>query len=65
MILKTIMLRKAHTHQTNNGLVRVKELREVTKAYNENGIGIIMDVVYNHMPLASETNFEQIVRGYF
>ncbi|HHU28438.1 TPA: type I pullulanase [bacterium] len=55
----------SYSSNPKDGLVRIKELREVTKAFNESGIGIIMDVVYNHMPLASETSFEKIVPGYY
>jgi pullulanase len=55
----------SYSSDPSNGLVRVKELREVTAAYNKAGIGIIMDVVYNHMPNGADSSFDKIVPGYY
>lgn len=55
----------SYSSDPNDGNTRVKELRTAVKNYNEAGIGIIMDVVYNHMPGSSGTTFEQIVPGYY
>ena len=48
-----------------DGKTRVKELKMVSKAFNEAGIGIIMDVVFNHMPSQANSSFEKIVPGYY
>ena len=48
-----------------DGLVRVKELKELIRDYNQTGINIIMDVVYNHVAGAVESNFDVLYPGYF
>ena len=53
----------SYSSNPNDGTARVKELREVSKAYNNAGIGIIMDVVFNHMP--DRTNLDKIAPGYY
>lgn len=47
-----------------NGEVRVNEYKQMVKALHDNGIGVIMDVVYNH---TYNTNycFNRLVPGYF
>ena len=44
---------------------RVTELKQVTQAYNNAGIGIIMDVVFNHMPAQGTSCLEKSVPGYY
>ena len=55
------------SYSTNpyDGNVRIKEFKEMVQALHKSGIRIIMDVVYNHMASAPESNFEQLVPGYF
>ena len=48
-----------------NGAVRVKEMKQMVKALHDNGISVIMDVVYNHVHDAGSFCFNQIVPGYF
>lgn len=48
-----------------NGIVRVVEFKEMVKAMHDNGLSVIMDVVYNHVYNASEFCFNQIVPQYF
>ena len=48
-----------------DGASRVRELKKVSQVYNEAGLGIIMDVVFNHMPSAQNSSFEKIVPGYY
>lgn len=48
-----------------DGATRVRELKKVSQAYNEAGLGIIMDVVFNHMPSAQNSSFDKIVPGYY
>lgn len=47
-----------------DGNVRIKELKETIKAFHENGISVIMDVVYNHT-FNEEFCFNKAVPGYF
>ena len=48
-----------------NGAVRVKEMKQMVKALHDNGISVVMDVVYNHVYHTFEFCFNQIVPGYF
>ena len=48
-----------------DGRVRIRELKELIKALHSRGIGIIMDVVYNHTGLIRGSGFNQVVPGYF
>ena len=48
-----------------HGEVRVKEFKQMVKTLHDNGISVIMDVVYNHVYNAEEFCFNQIVPGYF
>ena len=48
-----------------DGLVRIREAKEMVKAYDEEGIKIIMDVVYNHVADANGSSFNKLVPGYY
>ena len=48
-----------------NGAVRVKEFKQMVKALHDNGISVVMDVVYNHVYQAQDFCFNKIVPGYF
>ncbi len=48
-----------------NGEVRVKEFKQMVKSMHDNGLSVIMDVVYNHVYNAGEFCFNKIVPQYF
>ncbi len=48
-----------------DGRVRIREFKKMVQALHENGIRVIMDVVYNHMYDAAGSPFEQLSPGYF
>lgn len=48
-----------------DGLVRISELKQVIKTFNENGITTIMDVVYNHVNGANRSNFDVLMPNYY
>lgn len=48
-----------------NGAVRVKEMKQMVKTLHDNGISVVMDVVYNHVHDAGSFCFNRIVPGYF
>jgi pullulanase len=48
-----------------NAETRIKEFKEMVKAYNDAGIEIIMDVVYNHMSGITGSSFHKILPGYY
>ena len=47
------------------GEVRVSEFKQMVKGLHDNGISVIMDVVYNHVYNADTFCFNQIVPDYF
>ena len=48
-----------------HGEVRVAEMKQMIKALHDNGLSVIMDVVYNHVYHDQPYCFNQIVPGYF
>lgn len=48
-----------------NGEVRVNEVKQMVQALHNNGISVVMDVVYNHVQSAGDFCFNKIVPGYF
>ena len=48
-----------------HGEVRVQEMKQMVKTLHDNGISVVMDVVYNHVYEAGDFCFNQIVPNYF
>lgn len=48
-----------------HGEVRVKEMKEAVKALHQNGIRVVMDVVYNHTAATVDSNFNKLVPDYY
>ncbi|MEH6771869.1 type I pullulanase [Maribacter arcticus] len=48
-----------------NAAVRIKEFKQMVKAFHDNDIGVILDVAYNHTGKTEEANFNQEVPGYY
>ena len=48
-----------------DGRVRVKECKEMIQALHKAGIGVIMDVVYNHTYFSEDSFFNQIAPNYY
>ncbi len=48
-----------------NGAVRVSEFKQMVQGLHDNGISVVMDVVYNHVHSAGDFCFNKIVPGYF
>jgi pullulanase len=48
-----------------DGYTRIKEVKKAVQALHKEGIGVIMDVVYNHSGLIFDSWFNQIVPGYY
>ena len=48
-----------------DGFVRVREMKQMIKGLHDNGISVILDVVYNHVFDAESFCFNRIVPGYF
>lgn len=48
-----------------NGEVRIREFKQMVQALHQKGLGVILDVVYNHTGLTEDSYFEQLVPGYY
>lgn len=48
-----------------NPICRIKELKEAIQVLHENGINVIMDVVYNHMYDVLKSGFHKLMPGYY
>lgn len=48
-----------------HGEVRIREFKQMVQALHQNGIRVIMDVVYNHTMENTESSFNKIVPGYY
>lgn len=44
---------------------RIREMKEMVKALHDAGIGVVMDVVYNHTAQNDDSNFELTAPGYY
>lgn len=44
---------------------RIREMKQMIKALHDAGIGVIMDVVYNHTAANDDSNFELTAPGYY
>ena len=55
------------SYSTNpyDGVTRIKEFKQLIKTFHENGLSVIMDVVYNHTMLTENSYFNQLVPGYY
>ena len=55
------------SYSTNpfDGVTRIKEFKELVQTFHENGLRVIMDVVYNHTGVTGNSNFNQLVPGYY
>jgi len=59
------VLEGAYASNPHDGLVRINEFKQVVKAYANEDIRIIMDVVYNHVANVSGHSFSKLVPGYY
>lgn len=48
-----------------DGRIRIMELKKLIQSLHDAGIGVVLDVVYNHTYFAKESVFNQAVPGYF
>ena len=59
------VLEGAYSTNPYDGEVRINEFKTLIRKYNEAGINIIMDVVYNHVYSAVGSNFDVLMPGYY
>ncbi|WEK54717.1 MAG: type I pullulanase [Candidatus Cohnella colombiensis] len=55
----------SYSTDPNNPVARVNELKQAIQALHNNGLEVIMDVVYNHMHAVDPSNLNKLVPGYY
>lgn len=58
-------LEGSYSSDPYDGTKRIFEFKSLVKALHDKGIGVILDVVFNHTYYAKESVFNQMVPGYF
>lgn len=48
-----------------DGYTRIREFKQMIQKFNQAGIEVIMDVVYNHVSSANGSNFDVLMPGYY
>ncbi|KAB1154783.1 type I pullulanase [Flavobacterium luteum] len=56
-------LEGSYATNAHDGLVRIQEFKQMVQSLHQNGIRLIMDVVYNHT--SSTAIFDELVPGYY
>ncbi|WP_062049782.1 type I pullulanase [Bacillus sp. JCM 19034] len=55
----------SYASNVTDPLVRIQECKEMILAFHKENLGVIVDVVYNHVYIMEESPFEKIVPGYY
>ena len=55
----------SYSTDASNGAVRIKEMKELVKVLHQNGIRVVMDVVYNHTYKGEDSIFNLTVPDYY
>ncbi len=55
----------SYSTDAENGAVRIREMKQMVKTLHENQLGVVMDMVYNHVYKTEEFCFNVLVPGYF
>ncbi len=59
------VLEGCYSSNAADGYARIKEFKELVMAYNQAGMNIIMDVVYNHVSGLEKSNFDVLMPKYY
>ena len=55
----------SYASNASDGATRIRELKQLILQFHRNGLRVVMDAVYNHTGLTEESNFNQLVPGYY
>lgn len=55
----------SYSTNPSDAATRVREMKQMVKALHDAGIGVVMDVVYNHTALNDGSNFSLTAPGYY
>jgi pullulanase len=55
----------SYSTDASDGKVRIREFKQMVMAMHRKGLRVVMDVVYNHTGRTHDSNFDQLVPGYY
>jgi pullulanase len=55
----------SYATEPNDPISRIKELKTLIRTLQDNGLSVILDVVFNHVYKLEESSFEKLVPGYY
>ncbi|MEM1214189.1 MAG: type I pullulanase [Bacteroidota bacterium] len=55
----------SYSEDPYDGVRRIQEFKQMVNVFHQNGIRVILDVVYNHTGQTEESIFNQLVPGYY
>ena len=55
----------SYSTDPEDGRVRIREFKEMVQSLHQKGLRVVMDVVYNHTGQTHNSNFDQLVPGYY
>ncbi|MFA9456818.1 type I pullulanase [Halalkalibacter sp. AB-rgal2] len=55
----------SYSTDVQNPITRLEECKEMISSFHKEGLGVIVDVVFNHVYIREESSFEKIVPGYY
>lgn len=55
----------SYSTDPENGEVRINEFKQMVQSLHQNGVRVVMDVVYNHTGATADSDFNKIVPGYY
>jgi pullulanase len=55
----------SYATNANDGISRIKEFKSLVKTLHQNGLRVVMDVVYNHTMFAEKSTLNELVPNYY
>jgi pullulanase len=55
----------SYSTNAHDGAVRIREFKKLIQTFHQNGLRVVLDVVYNHTALTHDSYFNQLVPGYY
>jgi pullulanase len=55
----------SYSTDASDGKIRIREFKQMVQAMHGKGLRVVMDVVYNHTGRTHNSNFDQLVPGYY
>lgn len=55
----------SYATDASDGTTRIREFKKLIQTFHQNGLRVVLDVVYNHTALTGNSNFNELVPGYY